>query len=386
AQDWLVLQLTNSPLDVGITTALQFLPILLFGLLGGLVIDRYPKRTILLVTQAIMGLLAATLAALTLTGVITVWHIYLIAFTLGMVTVVDNPTRQVFVNELVPANLVRNAVSLNTATFQLARLVGPAVAGLLIAATGSGWAFAINALSFAATIGALLAMRTDLLGKLPHASRHSGQLREGLRYVMARPHILWTIVLVFFIGTFGYNFSVYLSAYAKNVFDSGADIYGLLNTALALGSISGAILAARRATVRLRFLFGVAAAFSASMVALGFTPSMLAFMGVLVLCGLASTSFSTTANASVQLASDARVRGRVMSLYVMVFMGGTPIGGPIAGAITDKLGAPTAMITGGAICLAATIGCAALAARQTGTRLPTSLHAHADQRPVLLHH
>ncbi|MGH7733678.1 MAG: MFS transporter, partial [Gemmatimonadales bacterium] len=316
AQDWLVLELTNSPLAVGITTALQFLPVLLFGLLGGLVIDRYPKRSILVVTQAVMGLLAAALAALTLSGIVTVWHVYLIAFALGMVTVVDNPTRQVFVNEMVPAHLVRNAVSLNTGTFQLARLTGPAVAGVLIAATGSGWAFAINALSYAATIVALLAMRADLLRRLPRASREPGQLREGLRYVAARPHILWIIVMVFFIGTFGYNFSVFLSAYAKNVFDSGAGIYGLLNTALAVGSVSGAVLAARRAAVRLGFLFAVAAAFSALMIVLGFTPSMLAFMGVLAVCGLASTSFSTTANASVQLASDAQVRGRVMSLYM----------------------------------------------------------------------
>lgn len=368
AQDWLVLQLTNSPLAVGITTALQFLPLLLFGLLGGLVIDRFSKRSILVVTQAIMGILAAALAALVFSGVVAVWQIYLIAFLLGMVTVVDNPTRQVFVNEMVPERLVRNAVSLNTGTFQLARLVGPAAAGLLIAATGSGWAFAINAASYAATIVALLAMRRDLLRKLPGAPRERGMLREGLKYVAVRPHILWTLVAVFFIGTFGYNFSVFLSAYAKNVFHSGADLYGFLNTAVALGSLLGAVLAARRASVRLGFLFAVAAAFSASMIAMGFVPWLFAFMAVLVVCGVASTSFSTTANASVQLASDSRFRGRVMALYIMVFMGGTPIGGPIAGLITDKLGAPDAMIICGGICLVASVACGVLAARQVGSR------------------
>lgn len=387
AQDWLVLQLTGSPLAVGITTAMQFLPVLLFGLLGGLLIDRFPKRSILVVTQAVMGLLADVLAVLTLSGIVTVWHVYLIAFALGMVTVVDNPTRQVFVNEMVPAHLVRNAVSLNTATFQLARLVGPAAAGVLIAATGSGLAFTINALSYAATIVALLAMRTDLLRKLPRAPHEPGQLREGLRYVAARPHILWIIVMVFFIGTFGYNFAVFLSAYAKNVFDSGADVYGLLNTAVALGSVSGAVLAARRATVRLSFLFAVAATFSALMIAAGITPWLLAFMGVLAVCGLASTSFSATANASVQLASDAEVRGRVMSLYMMVFMGGTPIGGPIAGALTDELGAPAGMIICGAICLAATIACAALAAHQSGMRLRLGLRRlRADRHLVQVRH
>ena len=387
AQDWLVLELTGSPLAVGITTALQFLPVSLFGLLGGLVIDRYPKRSILVVTQAVMGLLAGVLAALTLSGIVTVWDVYLVAFALGMVTVVDNPTRQVFVNEMVPAHLVRNAVSLNTATFQLARLVGPAAAGVLIAATGSGLAFAINAMSYAATIVALLAMRTDLLRKLPRAPHEPGQLREGLRYVAARPHIVWIIVMVFFIGTFGYNFAVFLSAYAKNVFDAGANVYGLLNTAVAIGSVSGAVLAARRATVRLGFLFAVAAAFSALMIAAGITPWLLAFMGVLAVCGVASTSFSTTANASVQLASDPEVRGRVMSLYMMVFMGGTPIGGPIAGALTDELGAPAGMIICGTICLAATIACAALAAHQSGARLHLDLRRlRADRHLVQVRH
>lgn len=385
AQDWLVLQLTNSPLAVGITTALQFLPMLLFGLLGGLVIDRFPKRSILVVTQAIMGLLAAALAALTLSGAVSVWQIYLIAFLLGMVTVVDNPTRQVFVNEMVPEHLVRNAVSLNTGTFQLARLVGPAVAGLMIAATGSGWAFAINAASFGATIVALLAMRPELLRTIPGAPRERGMLREGLRYVAVRPQILWSLVAVFFIGTFGYNFSVFLSAYAKNVFHSGADLYGILNTAVALGSLVGALLAARRATVKLSFLFAVAAAFSVSMIAMGFVPWVFAFMAVLVACGIASTSFSSTANASVQLASDSRFRGRVMALYMMVFMGGTPIGGPIAGLITDKLGAPAAMTICGGICLVASVACGILASRQVAFRPRTTVAgSDAEAHPALV--
>ncbi|WP_186526294.1 MFS transporter [Leekyejoonella antrihumi] len=384
AQDWLVLQLTNSPFAVGITTALQFLPVLLFGVLGGLAIDRFPKRTILVVTQAIMGALATVLAVLTLTGAVTVWHVDAVAFALGLVTVVDNPTRQVFVNEMVSPRLVRNAVSLNTATFQLARLVGPAVAGLLIAATGSGIAFAINAASYAATIVALLAMRKDLLHHLPLASRERGQLREGFRYVAARPQILWIIVMVFFIGTFGYNFSVFLSAYAKDTFHTSASVYGLLNTALAIGSLLGAALAARRSSARLGFLFAVAAAFSGLMIVLSVTPWLLAFMALLAVCGLASTSFSTTANASVQLASDPKVRGRVMSLYMMVFMGGTPVGGPVSGWLADRFGAPAAMMICGGICLIATIVSALIAAHQSGIRPRLDLHTHVDRHLVLV--
>jgi MFS family permease len=385
AQDWLVLEITNSPFAVGVTTALQFLPMLLFGLFGGLIADRYPKRTILLVTQSTMGLLALALAVLTLSGHIQVWHIYAVAFGLGMVTVVDNPTRQVFVNEMVPASLVRNAVSLNTGSFQIARMVGPAIAGVMISAVGSGWAFAFNAVSYLATIAALLAMNAAQLQRIPRAPRQRGQLREGLRYVRARPHILWIIVLVFFIGTFGYNFAIFLSAYAKNVFDSGADVYGLLNTALAVGSVVGALLAARRATVRLTFLFAASGGFSVMLVVLGLVPWLIPFVGLLVLTGLLNITFNTTANSTIQLSTDAAVRGRVMSLYMLVFMGGTPVGGPLVGAITDAWGAPVAIALCGGICAIASVACAALAARQAGIRLRVNLHRGVDRHLVLVH-
>ncbi len=380
AQDWLVLELTNSPFAVGITMALQFLPLLIGGLYGGLIADRYNKRKLLLMTQTVMGLLAVVLAVLTLAGEIEVWHVYAVAFALGVVTVVDNPARQTFVNEMVPARLVRNAVSLNSGSFQLARLVGPAVAAVIIAAVGSGWAFAINAVSFAATIGALAAMDAAKLQKLPRASRERGQVREGLRYVRAHPHIMWIIVLVFFIGTFGYNFSVILSAYAKITFESGALLYGFLNVALALGSLGGALMAARRATVRLSFLFVASALFSGLMVLLGLLMWVPVFMVVLVATGFASMTFNTTANATVQLSTDAEIRGRVMSLYMLVLAGGTPFGGPLIGWITDEWGAPFAMIFSGAICLAATIVSAWLAARQARIHLHVDLHRRAERR------
>lgn len=374
AQDWLVLELTNSPFAVGITMALQFLPLLLFGLYGGLIADRYDKHRLLLITQTASALLAAAIAILTLGGWIAVWHIYAIAFALGIVTVIDNPARQVFVNDMVPARLVRNAVSLNSGSFQIARLVGPAVAGLLIAAVGSGWAFAINAVSFLATIVALALMHTTEFQRQPHAARSRGQLREGLRYVAARPHILWVVVVAFFIGTFGFNFAILLSAYAKITFNSTSELYGYMNTALAVGSLAGALLAARRATVRLSLLFIVASLFGGSMMVLGATPWLIPFFGVLVVTGMLAISFNTMANASVQLATDAVVRGRVMSLYMLVLAGGTPLGGPLIGAITAEWGAPMATMLSGAICLIAAIVAAIFAARQTRVRLRVNLH------------
>ena len=292
AQDWLVLQITNSPLAVGITTALQFLPMLLFGLWGGLLVDRYPKRLLLMITQSIMGALAVILAVLTLAGSVQVWQVYLIALGLGFATVVDNPARQTFVNEMVPKNLVRNAVGLNSGNFQLARMLGPAVAGVLISAVGIGWAFALNALSFVAVLVALGLMRSRELLSTPLAPRGPGQLREGLHYVRRTPALLWPIVLVFFVGTFGYNFAIILSAYTKDIFNSGADVYGLLNTVMAAGSVAGALVAARRTTATLSVLFLSAAGVGLGLVLLGLTPWFIPFVALLVLVG-SSRSRST---------------------------------------------------------------------------------------------
>jgi len=386
AQDWLVLSITNSPLAVGITTALQFLPMLLFGLIGGVVADRYPRRALLIATQAVMGLLAAALAVLTVTGVVEVWHIYLVAFCLGLVTVVDNPTRQTFVNEMVPHRLVRNAVSLNSGNFQLARTVGPAVAGVLITVAGAAWAFGINALSYLAVIAGLLLMRPSELQPSPKAARRPGQVREGLAYVRRRPDLLWTMVLVFFIGTFGYNFAIILSAYAKNVFQSGADTFGLLNSAMAIGSVVGALLAARRQTGRLSTQFALAAVFGVLLLALGLTPWLVPFVALLVVAGMVGVLFNTLANSSVQLGTDAELRGRVMSLYMLVFAGGTPIGSVIVGAITNAAGPQVGLLVSGAVVVLATLGAGLMAARQSGRQL-SDLRVRAGQlvhRPAVL--
>ncbi|MDT3398911.1 MFS transporter [Streptomyces sp. B1866] len=373
AQDWLVLDLTGSATAVGITTALQFLPFLLFGLYGGVIADRYPKRRLLLATQSALGLLGLALAALTLSGHVHVVHVYLIAFLMGMVTVVDNPTRQVFVAELVGPGELRNAVSLNSANFQSARLVGPAVAGVLINAVGSGWAFLVNGLSFGAPLLGLLLIRTSELHHVQRAPRGKGQLREGLAYVVARPELLWPIVLVGFVGTFGYNFPIWLSAFADDVFDAGPGTYGLLNTLMAAGSVAGALLAARRSASRLRLLVGAALLFGVLEVAAAYSPAFWLFAALMVPVGVCGLTINVTTNSSIQLATDPAMRGRVVSLFMMVFVGGTPLGGPLMGLLTDAYGARVGFAAGGLISAVAAVAVGLILARAGGLRLKVDL-------------
>jgi MFS family permease len=372
-QDWLVLSLTGSAAAVGITTALQFLPMLLFGLYGGVIADRYPKRRLLLISQAALGLCGLTLAALTLSGHVQVWHVYLVAFLLGMVTVVDNPTRQSFVSEMVGPAHLRNAVSLNSANFQSARLVGPAVAGLLIASVGSGWAFLVNGLSFLAPLAALLLMRTAELHPVARVPRGKGQLREGLRYVAGRPELIWPIALVGFVGTFGFNFPIWLTAFADGVFHVGPGTYGLMNTLMAVGSLAGALLSARRGTSRLRMLVGAAVVFGVLEVTAAVTPSFWMFMLLLVPIGMFGLTVNVTANSFVQLATDPAMRGRVMSLYMMVFAGGTPLGAPLVGWVTDTYGARVGFATGGVVSLAAAALIGFALSRAAGLRVRVEL-------------
>ncbi|OMI33275.1 major facilitator superfamily permease, partial [Streptomyces sparsogenes DSM 40356] len=373
AQDWLVLSLTGSSTAVGITTALQFLPMLLFGLYGGVIADRCPKRGLLMLTQGALGLCGLALAALTLSGQVQVWHVYVIAFLLGMVTVVDNPTRQAFVVEMVGPRDLRNAVSLNSANFQSARLVGPAVAGVLITAVGSGWAFLLNGLSFGAPLIGLLMMRPGELHKVERAPRGKGQLREGLRYVAGRPDLIWPIVLVGFIGTFGFNFPIWLSAFADGVFHAGPGTYGLLNTLIAVGSVTGALLAARRTATRQRLLIGAALMFGLLEIAAALAPEFWLFAALMVPIGIFSLTFNVTANSNVQLATDPAMRGRVMSLFMMVFVGGTPLGGPLVGWLTDTYGARVGFAAGGLVSAAAAVAVGLILVRAGGLRVKVDL-------------
>ncbi|MFF5705874.1 MFS transporter [Streptomyces sp. NPDC012794] len=369
AQDWLVLSLTGSASAVGITIALQFLPMLLFGLYGGVLADRLPKRPLLLVTQSAMGLTGVALAALTLAGHVQVWHVYLAAFLTGLVTVVDNPARQTFVSEMVGPEQLANAVSLNSANFQSARLVGPAIAGVLITAVGSGWAFLLNGLSFAAPLAGLLLMRTHELRPVTPQPRAKGQLREGLRYVAGRPELVWPIVLVGFIGTFGFNFPIWLSAFVDDVFHGDAGTYGLFNTLIAAGSLAGALLAARRGPSRLRLLVTAAVLFSVLLLVTAFAPGFWLFAALLVPIGMFGLTVNVVANSGVQTATGPEMRGRVMALYMMVFTGGTPVGAPLVGWITDTYGARLGMASGGLISLVAAVGVAVVLSRVGNLRL-----------------
>ncbi|MEU3030106.1 MFS transporter [Streptomyces incarnatus] len=369
AQDWLVLSLTGSSAAVGITTALQFLPMLLFGLYGGVLVDRLPKRPALLVTQSAMALSGLALAALTLTGQVQVWHVYLAAFFVGLATVVDNPARQSFVAEMVGPDQLHNAVSLNSANFQSARLVGPAVAGLMITGVGTGWAFLANGLSFAAPIAGLLMMRARELHPVKRTPRGKGQLREGLQYVAGRPELIWSVVLVGFIGTFGFNFPVWLSAFADNVFHVGAGGYSLLNTLMALGSLGGALLAARRGSARMRLLILAALTFGALEIVASLAPSYWLFALLMVPIGIFGLTVNVTANTTVQMATDPAMRGRVMSLFMMVFMGGTPLGAPVIGWITDTYGARVGFALGGVVSAVAAGVIGLVLARVGGLRL-----------------
>ncbi|MFJ9429445.1 MFS transporter [Streptomyces sp. NPDC101490] len=382
-QDWLVLSITGSAAAVGITTALQFLPMLLFGLYGGVIADRYPKRNLLLVSQAALGLCGIALAVLTLSGNVQVWHVYLIAFLLGMVTVVDNPARQSFVSEMVGPAQLRNAVSLNSANFQSARLIGPAVAGVLIAGVGSGWAFLLNGLSFIAPLISLLLMRTGELHKVERAPRGKGQLREGLRYVAGRPDLIWPIVLVGFIGTFGFNFPIWLTAFSSDVFHVGAGTYGFLNTLMAAGSLVGALAAARRGSTRLRMLVIAAAVFGILEIAAALSPTFWLFALLLVPIGMIGLTVNIAANSAVQMATDPAMRGRVMSLYMMVFAGGTPIGAPLLGWVTDTYGARAGFAAGGAISLLAAVVVGLVLARVGGLKVAWAWrHGHPRVRVV----
>jgi MFS family permease len=370
AQDWLVLQLTHdSGTALGITTGLQFLPLLLFSLWGGVIADRYAKRSILMVTQALMGALALVLGVLALTGSVRIWQVYLLAFALGMITVVDNPTRQAFAVEMVGKDGMANAIALNSAVFNLARIAGPAVAGLVIAAVGTPAAFILNAASYGAVLIGLKLMRPGELHAAPRPPRGPGQLREAMSYVRARPTLWMPLVLIFFVSTFGMNFQVTTALMSRTVFHTGAGAFGLASALFALGALGGALLAARRSQPTVRLLLTTSLIFSVLEIITGAVPSYLTFLLALVPTGLAMLTFTTAANSSTQLSTSPEMRGRVMGLYMLVFLGGTPIGSPLAGWVAEAYGARMSMIAGGVISLIATAVMTRMLARHRSVRL-----------------
>jgi MFS family permease len=358
AQDWLVLTVLshNSSFAVGITTALQFLPFLLFAPIGGLLADRVDRRKLLIATQSTMGLLAFGLGALVLTGNVQLWQVYAFAFGLGVVATIDAPVRQTFVAALVPADKLSNAVGLNSASFNAARLIGPGVGGLLIAGVGPGWVFIINGLSFAATILALTQMRSSELRRMPVSPRRKGQVREGIRYVRGRTDIIVIMVVIGVVSMFGLNFQLTSATMARTVFDKGAGEYGILGSILAIGSLAGALLAARRDRPRVRLVVGAAFGFGIAAGALALAPTYGSFALLCIPVGLASLTMMTAANATIQMSTEPEMRGRVMSLYMMVFQGATPIGSPIVGWIGQQFGARWSIGIGSVTALLVSVG------------------------------
>jgi MFS family permease len=363
AQDWLVLGLTNgSGTALGITTGLQFLPLLLFGLYGGVLADRYPKRRVLMITQTVMGALALVLGVLAVTGEARVWHVYVLAFGLGVATVVDNPTRQSFAVEMVGPDDVSNAIALNSAIFNTARIVGPAIAGVLIAGIGTGPVFFLNAASFGAVLLGLYLMREEELHTRERVPRAKGQLREGLRYVRERRELVMLLIIVFFVAAFGMNFQLTTALMSREVFHSGASSFGLASTVLALGAVSGSLLAARRKQPRMRLMLVAAALFGVLEIVNGLMPTYALFLVTLVPTGIALLTFNTTANAVMQLSVPPWMRGRLMGLYMLVFAGSSPIGAPLLGWLAEVFGPRSGLIIGGVVSLTAVVGVVAVMA------------------------
>ncbi|CAA9409974.1 MAG: Uncharacterized MFS-type transporter [uncultured Nocardioides sp.] len=385
AQDWLVLQLTaNSGAALGITTGLQFLPFLLLGPFSGLVADRVPKQRLLQLTNLGMAVPAAVLGVLAVTGTAQIWHVYVLAFVLGLAAAFDAPARQSFVSEIVDSDDLTNAVGLNSASFNAARLVGPAVAGVLIAAFGggavaTGWVILLNAASYAAPILTLRGMDASRLDSPELTHRGPGAIREGFTYVRDRPDLMLILAIVFSAGTFGLNFQMTSALMATEVFDKGPREYGVLGSFLAVGSLSGALLAARREHVRQRLVIGSGLVFGTMVTIAGLMPSYLTFALMTPLIGLSALTLITSANAYMQLHTDAGVRGRVMALYMMIFMGGTPVGAPVVGWIGEAFGARWTLILGGLLTIVGTALASLLFARARGVTL-AQLYPQASLR------
>ncbi len=340
AQDWLVYDILTpqNASALGIVMALQLGPQLIIAPWAGLIADTVDRRRLLAVTQVAMALLGVGLGLMVLLDVAVLWHVYAFALALGIVSAFDAPARQAFVSELVRDDYLPNAVALNSASFNGARLIGPAIAGLLTAGVGPGWVFMINALTFGAMVYVLLAMRTSELNQQPRQTPGKGRIRAGFRYVRHRPDLMVVLLAIFIVGTFGLNFAVFIASMARTEFGQDAGVFGVLSSVMAIGSVAGALLSARRDRPRLRFVFGASAAFGFACILAALAPNLWLFGLSLVPVGLFALTLMTSANAYVQTTTAPVMRGRVMALYFAIFLGGTPLGAPVVGWVSDAFG------------------------------------------------
>lgn len=375
AQDWLVLtQLTHRDASaVGWVMALQFGPQLILLPWTGFAADHFNQRKLLIATQATMGLLAIALGVLTVAGVVQLWHVYIFAFLFGSAAAFDAPVRQTFVAELVGDEDLHNAVALNSTSFNAARMVGPAVSGIVIAAVGTGWAFLINGASFAAVLVSLAFLRTAELRPNARVVRGRGSFADGLRYVWGRPDLKAILVLLFLIGTFGLNFPIFISTMAVSVFHTDARGYGLLSSIMAIGTMSGALLGAGRATPQFRLLLVGAAIFGLGCTLAALAPGYWMFAGALVIIGAAALTLTNTTNSLMQLSTEPAMRGRVMALRVGIALGGTPIGAPIVGWVASHYGPRWALGVAAASGFAAAIVALVAVGRRSKDRLTLNL-------------
>jgi MFS family permease len=380
AQDWLVLELTDgSATALGITVGLQFLPMLLFSLWGGGLADRFLRRRLLVVTTALLGLAAFSLGLLVLTGLATVPLVMVMAFLVGSIAAFDGPARQAFVSEMVDVEDLPNAVALNTASFNLGRVFGPAVAGLLIAAVGSGWVFILNTAGYVAVLVALSRIREADLAEPVRPAADAGGLREGISYVWSRPDLVLVLVIAFFVGTFGLNFQLTIAAMVTGEFGLGPAAFGTASTVLAVGSLAGSLAAARRGAPRIRLVVLAALAFGAAAVVVAVMPTYLMFLVALPLVGMGALTLINAAQSYLQLNSEPELRGRVMGIYTLLFLGGTPLGSPLVGWVAETFGARWSIALGGIVSAAAALTVALVSVRRSGLEV----RAHVRPRPHL---
>jgi MFS family permease len=377
AQDWLVLDLSGgSGGALGVTTALQFLPLLLFGAWGGVIADRYAKRRVIMVTQTALGVLALALGAFTVTGTVRIWHVYALAFALGVATLVDNPTRQSFIVELVGPEDRANAIALDSATLTCARIAGPAVAGVLIDVVGVGPVFLINGISFTAVILGLKLMREEELHTAPRPARAARQVRAGLAYLRGRRDLTLMFALVGIVAAFGMNPQLTTALMTREVFHAGAGAFGFASTAFAVGSLMGALLAARGGDPGERLMLASAFSFGVLETVAALLPTYASFVVLLLPTGLVLIMFTNATVVAIQLGVAPEMRGRVTGLYVIVFTGTTPIGAPVIGWLAQVLGARSGLLAAGVITISATAATAPLLLRAAAAVAPgTSPHA-----------